>query len=64
MDKRRRIQNGKQFSNSIHQNRRREENSDTMEGNKNKVSLQWRKQRQDTRKSKRNISDEPSMLSL
>ena len=39
----------------------REQNFNVMEGNKNKVSLQRRKQRKDTRKSKRNISDEHSV---
>ena len=35
MDKRRRRKNGTEFSNSIQQSRRKEQNYDTMEGNKN-----------------------------
>ena len=58
MDKR--WQNGIECSNSIQQSRR-EQNSNTMEGNKNKFCLQRRKQRKDPRKSKRDISDEHTM---
>ena len=39
MNKRRRRRNGTEFSNSIQQNKKREGNPNTMEGNKNKVSL-------------------------
>ena len=52
MNKRRRRRNGKEFSNSIQQNKKREGNPNTMEGNKNKVSLITREQKKDTRKFK------------
>ena len=46
-------------SNSIPQ--RREENFNTIEGNKSKVIIQRRKQREDAGKSKKDISDERSV---
>ena len=54
MDKRRRRRNGTEFSHSIQQ-------SNTMKVNKNKVSLQRRKQKKDTRKSKRGTFEEHTM---
>ena len=46
-------------SNSIPQ--RREENFNIIEGNKSKVIIQRRKQREDAGKSKKDISDERSV---
>ena len=57
-------QNNAEFNNLVQQNRGRQENSNTMDGNKNKVSLQRRKQREGTGNSKRNISDKRSMQSV
>ena len=45
----------------ILQNKKRKENPSTMGGNKNKINLQSRKQRQDTGETKKDISDEHSM---
>ena len=59
-----RNQNNAEFSNLVQQNRGGQENSDTMDGNKDKVSLQRRKQREGTENSKRNISDKRSMQSV
>ena len=56
-------QNNAEFSNLVQQNRGRQENSNTMDGNKNKVSLQRKKQREGTRKSKRKSFEKHSMQS-
>ena len=64
MDKRRKIQTGREFNRAIQQNRRREENSKTIEGNKSKVIIQKIKQREDRGKSKNEISDEHSVLKI
>ena len=47
--------NGTQFSYSVQQNRRREENPNAMEGNKCKVNTQRRKVKENTGKSGRNF---------
>ena len=46
-----------EFTSPIQHNKR-EENSNVMEGNKSKVKIQRRKEGEDIRKSRREISDE------